>query len=152
MALVAAPLAARPPVAIKTSIASQRLGAHPKFIDGISFSHRDLHCASYALELLSNGGLRSHVIGVLMSFHSLELLYYDRSIVVKSEPFRLTKPESRATFLAVLSAFGSLRKPQWGYPELLDPPARNPLPLPVDPPSQFWGRMCRDRTLELKGG
>ncbi|KAF8125516.1 hypothetical protein K438DRAFT_2002097 [Mycena galopus ATCC 62051] len=111
-----------------------------------------LQCASYALELLSNGGLRSHVIGVLVSFHSLELLYYDRSIVIKSEPLHFTKPENRATFLAVLSAFGSLRKPQWGYPELLNPPARKPLPLPINPTSEFWRRMYRDRVLELKGG
>jgi hypothetical protein len=31
------------PVAIKMFIASQWLGAHPKFIDGISFSHQDLY-------------------------------------------------------------------------------------------------------------
>ncbi|KAJ7239523.1 hypothetical protein C8J57DRAFT_1727351 [Mycena rebaudengoi] len=111
-----------------------------------------LQCASYALELLLNGGLRSHVIGVLVLFHSLELLYYDRSIVVKSQPLRFTKPENRATFLAVLSAFGPLRKPQWGYPELLNPPARNPLPLPIKPTSEFWRGMYRDRVLELKGG
>ncbi|KAJ7215018.1 hypothetical protein GGX14DRAFT_696571 [Mycena pura] len=109
-----------------------------------------LQCASYALELLSNGGLGSHVIGVLVSFHSLELLYYDRSTVVKSEPLRFTKPENYTTFLAVLSAFGSLRKPQWGYPELLNLPAHKLLPLPVDPPSQFWRRMYWNRVLELK--
>ncbi|KAJ7212510.1 hypothetical protein GGX14DRAFT_620653 [Mycena pura] len=99
-----------------------------------------LQCASYALELLSNGGLRSHVISALVSFHSLELLYYDRSIV------------NRATFIAVLSACGSLRNPQWGYPKLLNPPARGPLPFPVDPPSQFWRCIYRNRVLELTGG
>jgi hypothetical protein len=87
-----------------------------------------------------------------MSFHSLELLYYDCSIVVKSEPLCFTRPENRATFLAVLSAFGALCKPQWGYPELLNPPARKPLPLPINPSPQFWRHMYQDRVLELKGG
>ena len=34
-----------------------------------------LQCASYALEILSHGGLRSHVIGALVTNDSIELLY-----------------------------------------------------------------------------
>ncbi|KAJ7856529.1 hypothetical protein B0H14DRAFT_3864988 [Mycena olivaceomarginata] len=44
-------------------------------------------CASYALELLTYGGFRSHVIGALVTNNCIELLYYDRSIIVKSESF-----------------------------------------------------------------
>jgi len=37
-----------------------------------------LHGASYALEMLSYGGLRSHAIGsALVSDDTVELLYYD---------------------------------------------------------------------------
>ncbi|KAF8215492.1 hypothetical protein K438DRAFT_1660184 [Mycena galopus ATCC 62051] len=110
-----------------------------------------LQCASYALELLSNGGVRSHVVAVLVSRNSLELLYYDRSIVVKSEPLRFTRPENRATFLAVLSGFGRLGSPRWGYPELLTPPAIRQMLLPK-PPKGFWRGMYQDHVLELKDG
>ncbi|KAJ6586748.1 hypothetical protein B0H10DRAFT_2442670 [Mycena sp. CBHHK59/15] len=110
-----------------------------------------LQCASYALELLSNGGVRSHVIAVLVSRNSPELLYYDRSIVVESEPLRFTRPENRATFLAVLSSFGHLGSPRWGYPELLTPPAVRQ-PLPSKPPKGFWRGMYKDHVLELKDG
>jgi hypothetical protein len=43
----------------------------------------DLQCASYALELLWHGGLRNHVIAVAITDRKIELLYYDRSIIVK---------------------------------------------------------------------
>ncbi|KAJ6497924.1 hypothetical protein DFH09DRAFT_1204450 [Mycena vulgaris] len=38
-------------------------------------------CASYALELLTYGGLRSHVIGALITNNFIEPLYYDHSII-----------------------------------------------------------------------
>ncbi|PFH45993.1 hypothetical protein AMATHDRAFT_8386 [Amanita thiersii Skay4041] len=41
-----------------------------------------IQCASYALEILSCGGIRSHVFGILVSGSIFELLYYDRSIHV----------------------------------------------------------------------
>ncbi|KAJ7767986.1 hypothetical protein DFH07DRAFT_808337 [Mycena maculata] len=105
-----------------------------------------LQCASYALELLSNGGLRSHVVAVLVSRNSLELLYYDRSIVVKSEPLRFT--DNTATFLAVLSGFAHLHSRRWGYPALLEPPAI-PQALPPKPPKGFWRGMYKDHVLKL---
>ncbi|KAJ7833519.1 hypothetical protein B0H14DRAFT_3710545 [Mycena olivaceomarginata] len=73
-----------------------------------------IQCASYALELLSNGGLRSHVIAVLVSRNSLELLYYDRSLVLKSQPLDFT--EDTTSFLAILFGFGNLTPTQWGDP------------------------------------
>ncbi|KAJ7243568.1 hypothetical protein B0H12DRAFT_1188494 [Mycena haematopus] len=111
----------------------------------------NLQCASYALELLSNGGVRSHVVAALVSRNTLELLYYDRSVVVKSEPLRFTRPENRAAFLAVLSGFGNMDSPQWGYPKLLAPPA-NQQPLPDKPTKGFWRSMHEDHVLELKDG
>jgi hypothetical protein len=41
-----------------------------------------LQCASYALEMLSHGGLRSHVIGALVTDDTIQLLYFDRSIII----------------------------------------------------------------------
>ncbi|KAJ7875176.1 hypothetical protein B0H14DRAFT_2437500 [Mycena olivaceomarginata] len=112
-----------------------------------------LQCASYALELLSNGGLRSHVIAVLVSRNSLELLYYDRSIVVKSLPLRFTRAENRPTFLAILSGFGNLNRPRWGYPRLLTAPDV-PQTLPAKGPlaEDFWRGMYKGHVLRLRDG
>ncbi|KAJ7761919.1 hypothetical protein DFH07DRAFT_739775, partial [Mycena maculata] len=113
-----------------------------------------LQSASYALELLSNGGLRSHVVAVLVSRNSLELLNstelrsFNR---VTSEPLRFTSPDNRATFLTVLSGFAHLSSPRWGYPELLEPPAI-PQPLPPKPLKGFWRGMYKDHVLELRDG
>ncbi|KAJ7357242.1 hypothetical protein DFH08DRAFT_736677 [Mycena albidolilacea] len=77
-------------------------------------------CASYALELLTYGGLRSHVIGGLITNNSMELLYYDRSIIIRSDPFDFI--EDTARFLNLLDAVKGLTKTQWGYHPLLPPP------------------------------
>ncbi|KAJ7067149.1 hypothetical protein C8F01DRAFT_1247545 [Mycena amicta] len=70
-------------------------------------------CASYALELLTYGGLRSHVIGALITNNFIEMIYYDRSIIVKSEAF---------DFIALLTAVATLSEWQWGYFPLLPAP------------------------------
>ncbi|KAJ7025709.1 hypothetical protein C8F04DRAFT_1268848 [Mycena alexandri] len=97
-------------------------------------------------------GLRSHVISVLVSGKSLELLYYDRSIVVKSQPLDFT--DDLSTFLAILHRFGSLNLAQWGYVPLV------PIPRPLPPgststfsPSFYDGDELnlRDMTLKLGG-
>ena len=84
-----------------------------------------LQCASYALELLSNGGLRRHVIGALVSSADIELLYYDRSIVVVSERINFLHDHGR--FFAMLHGMASLSRRQWGYETILRPP-RPPMP------------------------
>ncbi|KAJ8494299.1 hypothetical protein ONZ45_g13280 [Pleurotus djamor] len=45
----------------------------------------EMQCASYALEMLSYG-LRQHVISFLISDSEIQFLYYDRSILLRSEP------------------------------------------------------------------
>ncbi|KAJ7614203.1 hypothetical protein DFH06DRAFT_1484423 [Mycena polygramma] len=90
-----------------------------------------IQCASYALELLSNGGLRSHAIGVLVSLHSLELLYYDHSIIVKSDRLRFV--DKPALFVSVLQAFGNLTVAQWGCPALAKAPDHPALLTPPTP-------------------
>jgi hypothetical protein len=69
---------------------------------------------------LTYGGLRSHVIGALITNDSVELLYYDRSIIVKSEPFNFKRDTAR--FIAMLRGVGSLSPFQWGYHPLLPTP------------------------------
>ncbi|KAJ7903267.1 hypothetical protein B0H13DRAFT_2335120 [Mycena leptocephala] len=73
----------------------------------------EIQCASYAVELLSHSDLRTHVIGALVTRNSIQMLYYDRSIVVKSEPlFFTTAP---IPFITMLSRIASLTRAQWGY-------------------------------------
>ncbi|KAJ7845781.1 hypothetical protein B0H13DRAFT_2209083 [Mycena leptocephala] len=77
-------------------------------------------CASYALELLTYGGLRSHVIGALITNNLIELLYYDRSIIVKSESFNFAQDTAR--FITMLKGVADLTENQWGYHPLLNAP------------------------------
>jgi hypothetical protein len=72
-----------------------------------------LQCASYALEILSHGGLRSHLIGALVTDDTIELLYYDRSIVITSEPLNFIRYQPR--FIEFLQAIASLSLQSWGY-------------------------------------
>ncbi|KAJ6521735.1 hypothetical protein B0H19DRAFT_1244563, partial [Mycena capillaripes] len=63
-----------------------------------------LQCASYALELLT----------------LIELQYYDRSIIVKSQPFDFAQDTAR--FITMLKGVANLTANQWGYHSLLDVP------------------------------
>ncbi|KAF8877712.1 hypothetical protein BD779DRAFT_1803889 [Infundibulicybe gibba] len=75
----------------------------------------ETQCASYALELLSHGGLRTHVIGALVTDGRIELLYYDRSITMKSHALDfLISPRK---FVAWIVGMARLDDVGWG----LDP-------------------------------
>jgi hypothetical protein len=78
-----------------------------------------LQCASYALEMLSHGGLRSHVISALVTDDSIQLLYYDRSIIIVSRPVNFLEDPSR--FVAMLHAIANLTLPQLGYANVIKP-------------------------------
>ena len=80
----------------------------------------DLQCARYALELLSHGGLRNHVIAAAITDQTIELLYYDRSIIIKSSPIDFINDDSR--FIAMLKGFAKLTPSQWGYQPLVKSP------------------------------
>lgn len=80
----------------------------------------DLQCASYALELLSHGGLRNHVIAAAITDRKIKLLYYDRSIIVESSSIDFIDDDSR--FIAMLNGFANLTPYQWGYEPLVKPP------------------------------
>jgi hypothetical protein len=78
-----------------------------------------LQCASYALEMLSHGGLRSHVISALVTDDTIQLLYYDRSIIIVSRPVNFLDDPSH--FAAMLHAIGNLTLPQLGYADIIKP-------------------------------
>jgi Fungal protein kinase len=74
-----------------------------------------IQCASYALELLSRGGLRSHVIGALVTDGDVQLLFYNRSICIVSEPLNFLAHQGR--FISLLKAMNNLTLSQWGFVE-----------------------------------
>lgn len=118
-------------------------GASHETNDVAHYSDPMVQCASYALELLSQGGLRSHVIGLLITDSQLQLLYHDRSIIIVSKPFNFVTDSKR--FVEVLNALSSLTASQWGLLSL------NPnwkLPLPAK--EERW--VFVGKQLELNNG
>ena len=79
-----------------------------------------LQCASYALDILSYG-LRSHVIGASVTDGTIQLLYYDRSIILRSESLNFL--EDPSSFVAMLRAMcHHLPRSQLGHANLVTPP------------------------------
>lgn len=76
-------------------------------------------CASYALELLSHGGIRSHVIAALVTDASIQLLYYDHSAIIVSHSINFVWDHPR--FVAMLTPFKDFTLKDWGYPLPLNP-------------------------------
>jgi hypothetical protein len=59
---------------------------------------------------------------------TIELLYYDRSIIVKSSPIDFVNDDS--CFIAMLNGFAKLTPSQWGYEPLVKyPHISRPQPL-----------------------
>ncbi|KAF8274785.1 hypothetical protein EI94DRAFT_1713047, partial [Lactarius quietus] len=79
-----------------------------------------VQCASYALDMMSLGGLRSHVIGALVTDGNIQLLYYDRSIILVSE--RVNFLDDLPRFVAMLQALGNLPLSQLDYADIITPP------------------------------
>ena len=78
-----------------------------------------LQCTSYALEMLSHGGLWSHIISALVTDDTIQLLYFDRSIILVSRPVNFLEDSSH--FVTMLQAITNLSLLQLGYVELLKP-------------------------------
>lgn len=110
----------------------------------------DLQCASYALELLSHGGLRNHVIAVAITDRKIELLYYDRSIIVKSKPIDFIDDDSR--FVAMLKGFANLTPLGWGYETLVQAPHLPPRPPPLETGEAVSLSMLKGQTIKLSNG
>ncbi|KAK0497822.1 hypothetical protein EDD18DRAFT_1330939 [Armillaria luteobubalina] len=72
-----------------------------------------LQCGRYALEILSNAGFRTHCLGALIVAGRIQLLYYDRSIIIVCKPIHMFKrgPESSRktiTLPDITDEFGAL--------------------------------------------
>ncbi|KAF9476180.1 hypothetical protein BDN70DRAFT_863614 [Pholiota conissans] len=81
----------------------------------------EVQCASYALEMMSYGGFRSHSVGVLVSSDLLELLYYDRSITVQSTPIDLCTDGGATRLVAMLYCMQHATPKQWGLVQAITP-------------------------------
>lgn len=80
-----------------------------------------VQCTGYALELLSQGGLRDYAIGALVTDHWVQLMFYDRSIIIFSKPLDfVAEPEK---FCLVLQTLAQHSKDfhGLGYIECLQP-------------------------------
>ncbi|KAK0189842.1 hypothetical protein F5146DRAFT_1224840 [Armillaria mellea] len=86
-----------------------------------------VQCGRYALEILSSG-FRTHCIGALVTMGRIQLLYYDRSIIIVCKPtemFKSVKPSGSTTnpteitdeFGALLIALDRLTPKQRGIQE-----------------------------------
>ncbi|KAJ7212210.1 hypothetical protein GGX14DRAFT_362335, partial [Mycena pura] len=83
-----------------------------------------VQCASYALEMMSYGGFRSHVIGCLVTNSFLEIAYYDHSAVIMSRAIDFKK--DLRSFIQFLHAFVSGGESVWGYHPILEKPPHGP--------------------------
>jgi hypothetical protein len=78
--------------------------------------------------MLSHGNLRRHVLGALVTDFSIELLYYDRSVIVRSTPLHFVKDPKK--FVELLVAYAKLDNRQHGLetnitPNFISPGIRN---------------------------
>ncbi|KAK7036549.1 hypothetical protein VNI00_011482 [Paramarasmius palmivorus] len=76
-----------------------------------------LQCASYALEMFNRGGVRTHVVGILIVDDELQLSLYTRSGSCHTEKFSFV--DNSRTFLRLLLAFSRMSLADWGIvPEI----------------------------------
>jgi hypothetical protein len=94
-------------------------GAKKALEDGYA-KNPDPQCASYALELLSHGRLRTHTVGLLVSEDQITLKYYEHSIIVDARTFSFQKEPMR--LVAMLYAMSRLTYEQWGFDPVLGDP------------------------------
>ncbi|KAK0205918.1 hypothetical protein DFS33DRAFT_543012 [Desarmillaria ectypa] len=61
-----------------------------------------IQCARYALQILSNAGLRSHALATLIDRDRIQLSYYDRSAIIVSQAIDLANKDDEILFIAML--------------------------------------------------
>ncbi|KAK0205916.1 hypothetical protein DFS33DRAFT_1272505 [Desarmillaria ectypa] len=61
-----------------------------------------IQCARYALQILSNTGLRSHALATLIDRDRIQLSYYDRSAIIVSQAIDLANKDDEILFIAML--------------------------------------------------
>ncbi|KAK0213583.1 hypothetical protein IW262DRAFT_317751 [Armillaria fumosa] len=67
-----------------------------------------VQCGRYALEILSSAGFRTHCIGALVTMGRIQLLYYDRSIIIVCKPIEMFKRRKTITLSEITDEFGAL--------------------------------------------
>ncbi|KAK0451398.1 uncharacterized protein EV420DRAFT_1766427 [Desarmillaria tabescens] len=73
-----------------------------------------IQCATYAMQILSSAGLRSHALVTLIDRDRLQLTYYDRSAIVVSQAIDIADKEEKRLFVGMLIGCHRLTLPQRG--------------------------------------
>ncbi|KAJ3862980.1 protein kinase [Lentinula novae-zelandiae] len=82
--------------------------------------HTRIQCASYAKEMLSNGFIRNHAMGITADDSGFRFQYYDRSKVVESQPFHILNNESKTLLMAMVCQLNKLSTEKLGFIPNLD--------------------------------
>ncbi|KAJ3808911.1 hypothetical protein F5876DRAFT_78260 [Lentinula aff. lateritia] len=90
-----------------TRRAEAELRAEVKMTSTQGQRHTRIQCASYAKEMLSNGFIRNHAMGITADDSGFRFQYYDRSKVVESQVVRKKETGIFCVRAASISAFFS---------------------------------------------
>ncbi|KAJ3741413.1 protein kinase [Lentinula detonsa] len=83
--------------------------------------HTRIQCASYAKEMLSNGFIRNHAMGIVADDNGVRFHYYDRSKVIESQAsLFLLHDEWKKLFMAMVCQLNKLDHEKLGFIPHLD--------------------------------
>ncbi|KAG7088858.1 hypothetical protein E1B28_012812 [Marasmius oreades] len=105
-----------------------------------------VQCAGYAHLLFNRGGVRTHIIGALVTDNVLELLLYTRSGGCFTQPLNFVKDPS--LFVRILLAFTRMTWSEWGFFNRLVPCTLSTPQFPV-PSRETDPWMFRGGTLDV---
>ncbi|KAJ3883177.1 protein kinase [Lentinula edodes] len=100
--------------------AEAELRAEQKMSSTQGQRHTRIQCASYAKEMLSNGFIRNHAMGITADDSGFRFQYYDRSKVVESQPFHILNNESKTLLMAMVCQLNKLSTEKLGFIPNLD--------------------------------
>ncbi|KAJ3928147.1 MAG: protein kinase [Lentinula lateritia] len=100
--------------------AEAELRAEQKMSSTQGQRHTRIQCASYAKEMLSNGIIRNHAMGITADDSGFRFQYYDRSKVVESQPFHILNDESKTLLMAMVCQLNKLSTEKLGFIPNLD--------------------------------
>ncbi|KAJ3914822.1 protein kinase [Lentinula edodes] len=100
--------------------AEAELRAEQKMTSTQGQRHTRIQCASYAKEMLSNGFIRNHAMGITADDSGFRFQYYDRSKVVESQPFHILNDESKTLLMAMVCQLNKLSTEKLGFIPNLD--------------------------------
>lgn len=109
-----------------------------------------LECATYGMELLSRGALRSHAIGFLVDRNWIQLVYHDRSIILSSKPFDMQ--QHPLAFIAVLYGLRNLTRNQQGLLPMFTTPFLSSTEAAINASNNPKDGLYQRSTLTLDNG